>query len=108
MTDKITIDSALLQQALDALDIVSLELGIDWLRPEFAEAGSTATALRAALAAPQPAQPAEPVSWHREPSDLTSCLQKLIDALYDNSDPVSVDAAEFLEKLYTTPPPAPA
>ena len=61
------------------------------------------------IAAPRPAptqQPAKPVSWHREPSDLTSCLQKLIDALYDNSDPVSVDAAEFLEKLYTTPPPA--
>ena len=54
MTDKITIDSALLQQALDALDIVSLELGIDWLRPEFAEAGNAATALREALAAPQP------------------------------------------------------
>ena len=59
------------------------------------------------IAAPRPAptqQPAKPVSWHREPSDLTSCLQKLIDALYDNSDPVSVDAAEFLEKLYTPPP----
>ena len=53
MTDKITIDRALLQQALEALDTVSLELGIDWLRPEFADAGSTATALRAALAAPQ-------------------------------------------------------
>ena len=53
MTDKILIDRSLLQQALDALDTVSLELGIDWLRPEFADAGSTATALRAALAAPQ-------------------------------------------------------
>jgi len=53
---KTEIERDTVQKALEALDTVARELGADWLRPEFSEADNTATALREALAAPQPAK----------------------------------------------------
>ena len=54
MTDKVTIERATLEQAIDAL-----ECSLSDIRPYIVKSRESAAALRAALAA----QPAEPVAW---------------------------------------------
>lgn len=80
---------AAMRQALELLD-KQWQCSVPWSLEESQDIADT---LRQALEQ-QPAD--EPVVY----------IKRVVEALYENSDPVSVEAAEFLEKLYTRPQPA--
>mgnify|MGYP000063579408 CR=1 FL=1 len=84
-----------MQMALTAIEHALLWEGDEIPVAGFiSDLGNAAAALRAALAQPEP----EPVALN------LAYTKQLIAALYENSDPVSVDAANEFERLLTAPP----
>ncbi len=82
------------QMALDALEHLQTDIEWQYKSPTRAMLRTVEKSLRAALAQPEQ----EPVALDRE------YTKRLIEALYENSDPVSVDAAEEFQRLLTLPP----
>ena len=71
------------------------------------------TAIKEALAQPEQDYPKDfihALAFHTAMSDLepeqepVAYVKTVIEALYENSDPVSVEAAELLERITTSPP----
>jgi hypothetical protein len=123
MTITLTREEA--QQVLDALDEACEIVGNAWAWRD--EKGRTAAeAIRARLAQPEQEQlmqdivtygtavsqggkRIDPTNIYKEPEQEPVALnceytKQLIEALYENSDPVSVDAANEFERLLTAPP----
>lgn len=77
----------------------------DAFKSAYARCGYELVKLRAMLAA-APTEPSTPTEREAEQAEAPSdtYIRAVIDALHENSDPVSVDAAELLQKLATLPP----
>ena len=57
------------------------------------------TAIKEALAQPEQIPPSAYSNTHQTEQEPDGYVQKVIDALYENGDPVSVEAAELLERI---------